>query len=36
MYSWKSVEPRMDPWGTQGLTRYSCEDSHHEPLEATY
>ena len=26
MYSKKSVEPRMDPWGTQGLTEYSCED----------
>ena len=26
MYSKKSVEPRMDPWGTPALTGYSCED----------
>ena len=23
MYNWKSVVPRMEPWG---LTGYSCED----------
>ena len=26
MYSRKSVGPRMEPWGTPALTRYSCED----------
>ena len=26
MYSRKSVWPRMEPWGTPALTRYSCED----------
>ena len=26
MYSRKSVEPRMDPWGTLPLTGYSCEE----------
>ena len=26
MYSRKSVGPRMEPWGTLALTRYSCED----------
>ena len=26
MYSKKSAEPRMEPWGTQTLKGYSCED----------
>ena len=26
MYSRKSVDPRMEPWGTPPLTGYSCED----------
>ena len=26
MYSRKSVEPRIDPWGNPALTGYSCED----------
>ena len=26
MYGRKSVGPRMEPWGTPALTRYSCED----------
>ena len=26
MYSKKSVGPRMEPWRTPALTRYSCED----------
>ena len=26
MYSRKSVEPRMEPWGTPALAGYSCED----------
>ena len=26
MYSNKSVEPRMEPWGTPALTKYSYED----------
>ena len=26
MYSRKSVGPRMEPWGTPALTRYSCEE----------
>ena len=26
MYSRKSVEPRMEPWGTLVLTRYSCKN----------
>ena len=26
MYSRKSVGSRIDPWGTPGLTEYSCED----------
>ena len=25
MYSWVSVGPRMEPWGTPILTKYSCE-----------
>ena len=27
MYSKKSVERRMDPYGTLSLTGYSCEES---------
>ena len=26
MYSRKNIGPRMEPWGTLALTRYSCED----------
>ena len=26
MYSRKIVGPRIDPWGTPALTRYSCEN----------
>ena len=26
MFSRKSEGPRMEPWGTPALTRYSCED----------
>ena len=26
MYSWKSVGLRMEPWGTQALTGYPCQD----------
>ena len=36
MYSRKSVEPRMDTWGTPALTGYSYKDSHPEPLKAAY
>ena len=45
MYSRESVGPRMGPWGTPALTRYSCEFlvisqkldiSHPEPTEAAY
>ena len=31
MYSWKSLQPRMNPWGTPALTGYSCEVFHPEP-----
>ena len=34
MYSRKSVGPKIEPWGTPALTRYSCEDSPSRPTRS--